>query len=145
MTLTATESRKLECVLVGSVLENPTAKLGPNICTALAYAPEYWDSVEAAKVAEGINKCIRDRRPTHPSLVKWGTLDREYRDWVDHPMFKDTLPLSCMEPDAIRLVERYHCKRIVAAIAKAYEKLIDKPELAKEVGLDLKLKLEGVL
>ena len=144
MTLTATESRKLECVLVGSVLENPTAKLGPNICTTLAYAPEYWDSVEAGVVATAINRALREGRPTHPSVVK-RMLSPEYQGWTDHPMFKDTLPLSCMEPDAFRLVERYHCKRIVAAIAKAYEKLIDKPELAKEVGLDLVVNLQGAL
>ena len=144
MTLTATEARKWECVLVSSCLDNPTAKLGPNICTALAYAPEFWDSVEARILASGINKAIREGRPTHPTIVRRNVLSA-YRDWVDHPMFKDGLPLSCMEPEALLLVERYHNKRIVATIAQAYEKLIDKPELAKEVGFDLKLKLEGIL
>ena len=144
MTLTATEARKWECILVSSCLDNPTARFGPNICTALAYAPEFWDSVEAGKLAEAINKIIRQGRPTHPMVVR-GKLETQYVEWVNHNVFKDALPLSCMEPEALRLVERYHNKRIVATIARAYEKLIDKPELAKEVGPDLVLKLQGVL
>ena len=144
MTLTRQKSIELECVLVSTVLENPTAKLGPNICTALAYAPEYWDSVEAGVVATAINRAIRERRPTHPVVIK-GMLVPEYVEWVDHPMFKDALPLSCMEPEALWLVERYHRKRIVNTIATAYQQLIDKPELAKEVGRELVVKLEGII
>lgn len=144
MTITAKEARKLECVLVSSVLENPTARFGPYICTALAYAPDYWDSVEARVLAEAINKAIREGRPTHPTVVKRNLISA-YRDWVDHPMFKDALPLSSMEPEALLLVERYHTKRIVTTIANAYQKLIDKPELAKEVGRELVVKLEGIL
>lgn len=148
MTITATEARKLECVLVSSVLENPTARFGPNICTALAYAPEYWDSVEARIVAASINAVIRDGRPTHPTVVTKRVIrdsGAQYQHLVDHPMFKDALPLSSMEPEALLLVDRYHNKRIVATIARAYEKLIDKPELAKEVGRELVVKLENYL
>lgn len=144
MTITKQEATRLECVLISSVLENPTAKFGPNICTALAYAPKFWDSVEAAKVAEGINVAMRNDRPTHPIVVR-SYVEPDFQQWMDHPMFKDGLPLSCVEPEAIRLVERYHNKRIVATIANAYEKLIDKPQLAKELGMDLKLKLEDYL
>ena len=144
MTITKQEATRLECVLISSILENPTARFGPHICTALAYAPEFWDSVEAAKIAASINELRSLKRPTHPVLVRIHT-DPQYMDWVKHPDFQNALPLSSMEPEALLLVERYHNKRIVATIANAYQKLIDKPELAKEVGFELSLKLQGIL
>lgn len=147
MTLNATQAKHLECVLVSTILDNPTAKWGPNVCTCLAYAPEFWDSVEARIVAHAICRVLKEGRPTHPVVIKrtLSMLSREYADWVDHPMFKDALPPSCIEHEVFPLIERYHSKRIVATIAQAYEKLIDKPELAKEVGRELVVKLEGVL
>lgn len=144
MTLNATQAKKLECVLVSTILDNPTTKWGPNVCTCLAYAPEFWDSVEARIVAEGINKVIREGRPTHPAVVK-GKLLTGYQDFLNHPMFKDALPLSCIEHEVFPLIERYHNKRIVNTIATAYQQLIDKPELARGVGLDLKIHLESIL
>ena len=143
MTLNATQAKHLECVLVSTILDNPTAKWGPNVCTCLAYAPEFWDSVEARIVAEGINK-VRKTRPTHPVVVKQH-VPPECMDWLYHPMFKDTLPPSCIEHEVFPLIERYHSKRIVNTIANAYQQLIDKPELAREVGRELVVKLEGIL
>ena len=144
MTFTATKAREMECVLCSSILDEPTATLGPNVCVALAYAPEFWESPEAAQVALGINSAISHRRPTHRVVVGM-LMDQEYREWLKHPDFNSGMPLSCVEHAIKDLITRYHHKRIVATIARAYEKLIDKPELAREVGFDLKLKLEGVL
>ena len=142
--MTTKESVELECVLVASVFENPTIKPGPNMSTALAYAPDYWDSVEAGIVAGGIREATKRGRPTHRKVVEF-ILNPLYRGWLNHPMFKEGLPLSCIEPEAMKLVRRYHCKRIVATIQKAAEALIDHPEKARQVGMDLKLKLEGIL
>lgn len=141
--MTKKQSVDLECTLVASVFESPLAKLGPNMCTALAYAPDYWDSVEAGIVAGGVREAMKRRRPTHPKVVEQ-MLNPLYRAWVNHPMFSQGLPLSCMEVDALRLVANYHDKRIVATIQKAAEVLIDHPEKAREVARELRAKLEEI-
>lgn len=139
-------SREREVSVVATVLANPTAKLPPNICTALAYAPEYWDSVEAREVAMGIKDAMEWNRPTHKRVV-WGYMRAEYRDWLNHPDFNTDLPLpmDLAEYEATSLVQRYAQKRIVNYIANAYQEVLDRPEKARVVALDLKLKLEGVL
>lgn len=135
---------KLECCLCSSVLDAPTAKLSPVICTALAYAPEMWESPEAAKVAEGINRAIRKGRPTHRAVVDL-LMDRDYREWLKHPVFNDGLPLSCIEHQVKDLLVIYQAKRIVMALGKAYERASVAPDRARDIALALKMELEGVL
>lgn len=135
---------KLEQVLCASVMDDHTAKLSPVICTALAYAPEMWESPEAAKVAEGINRAIRKGRPTHRTVVAQ-MMSPGWNVWLDHPMFNDGLPLSCVEQQANDLLNHYHNKRIVAMLGKAYQQGLENPEKALTIALGLKMELEGVL
>lgn len=95
-----------EAIVVTTVLDNPVAKLPPNICTALAYAPDFWDSVEAREIARGINYAMRKGRPTHRAVVKT-FMAEEYRKWLEHPMFVESwLPLGLAEVEARFIVGR---------------------------------------
>ena len=135
---------QLECVLVSSVLDEPTARFGPNICTALAFGPEYWESPEAQQVVIGINKCVRVGKPPHRVPVGL-FMELQYRPWLKHRIFNDGLPLSCMEWEALTLIEHYHKKRIVDMLGKAYLSAFEKPEHARQVASDLVIQLQGVL
>jgi len=122
---------KKECVVVASVLMDD-GKPGPNICTALAYAPTYWESPEAGKLAEAIVKVVgRGFRPS-ATMVK-AMLEECYKPWIDHPTFKDGLPLSCAESVAAELLPVYRRRRIAAAIADAYQAVIEHPESTVKV------------
>lgn len=142
--MTAEQSVELECTLVASLFDYPTEKPGPNMSMAIGFAPEFWESVEAGFVANGIKEAMNRGRPTYRKAVEF-LLNPLYRPWVNHPMFSQGLPFSCMEQDCEMLVRHYHDKRIHLEIQKAAEVLIDHPEKAREVGMDLKLKLEGIL
>lgn len=135
---------KLECVLCSSVLDAPTAQLGPNVCTALAYAPDYWESVEGAEVAIAINLAIKKGRPTHRAVVSQFMLC-ESAEWLNHPTFNDGLPLSAMEPEALRLVEHYHKKRIVDMMGKAYSAAHENIDQSAYIAHKLMVELESVL
>jgi len=126
---------KKECVIVASVLLDD-GKPGPNVCTALAYAPTYWESPEAAKLAEAIVKVVARRfRPSAP-MVR-AAVDPQYCGWIDHPMFRDGLPLSCAESVAAELLPVYRRRRIAAAIADAYQAVVEQPESTVKVAKGL--------
>ena len=126
---------KKECVVVASVIMED-GKLGPNVCSALAYAPTYWESPEASKLAEVIIRVIRRGFKPSAPMIKAIT-DSEYRPWIDHPMFRDGLPLSCAESVAAELLPMYRRRRIAAAIADAYQAVIEHPESTVKVAKGL--------
>jgi len=126
---------KKECVIVASVLLDD-GKPGPNVCTALAYAPTYWESPEAAKLAEAMLRCTRHGWRVTAENVRI-MADKEYRPWIDHPTFKDGLPLSCAESVAAELLPVYRRRRIAAAIADAYQAVIEHPESTVNVAKGL--------
>ena len=133
-----------ECIVVNTVLDNPVAKLPPNICTALAYS-SVWESIEAREIAKGIRKAIEKKRPTHRMVVKYYTTP-EYRDWLFHPTFMDSwLDMTSAEEEAKLLVKRYANKRLINWIAVAYGEVLDRPEKVRGVAAELCQKLQGVL
>ena len=131
---------KREQLVVASVLTaEPNEVPGACVCTALAYWP-YWESPEALKLAEAIFLCRKQDHQATPKNVKF-LLDEQFRAWLDHPTFKDGLPYSCVEDEARQLLPFYKNKRIIEVVAKCYEKMINKPEAARQLALDLKLSL----
>jgi len=126
---------KKECVIVASVLLDD-GKPEMNVCTALAYAPTYWESPEAAKLAEAMLRCTRHGWKIGPETVR-NMLNKEYRPWLDHPTFKDGLPLSCAESVAAELLPVYRRRRIAAAIADAYQAVVEHPEATVKVAKGL--------
>jgi hypothetical protein len=132
-----------EQIIVASCLTDH-GKLGPCIATALAYAPTYWESVEAGRLAEGIGKVLRRGFVPSLAMIKAMT-EPEYRPWIDHPTFKDGLPLSCAEEEARVLLPHYQAKRLVAVVGKCYQEMLDKPDKAPLWALHLKLELGALV
>jgi hypothetical protein len=133
-----------EQILVASILDDPKAKWGPNVSTALAYAPDYWESVEARDIAQRIVMChVKGVEPS-PGAVKkingW-----IHVTWINHPTFSssNSLPMSCAETVAGELLPGYRDKQIRKTIGDAWEKLQRTPEKAKEVAATLKHQLEA--
>ena len=58
-----------ECVIVSSILTNDT-KPGPCLCTAIAYAPDYWSSPEAGKLAQATGRVFKRGFRASPPMVK---------------------------------------------------------------------------
>src|SRR5512138_1547847 len=94
-----------EQVVCASIMDYPGAKLSPALCTVIAYWPMF-DSVEASKVGEGIAKCLDKGWRPAPRLVALN-LEPQYKHWTRHPVFKDSLPLSCAESVALDLLPHY--------------------------------------
>ena len=133
-----------EQILVASILDDPKAKWGPNVSTALAYAPDYWESVEAAKLAEGIVFCFVKNQNPWPSMVR-SKVGWDYVQCFQHPIFgpSNALPMSCAETVAGELLPGYRDKQIRKTIGDAWEKLQRTPERAREVAATLKHQLEA--
>lgn len=140
--------KRIEYLVCASFLwePQPAPKPGPNLCTAIAFAPTYWDSPEAAKVAEAIGGCIRRGWRTTPSNVE-RLLTPEFQAWVEHPVFGEraALPFSCAEVEAYKLLRHYNNKRLISVVASSYQKMIDKPEHAQVLAMDLRLGLGGLM
>jgi len=136
MNIVATEQ-----ILVASVLTNG-AKPGPCLCTAIAYAPDYWESPEAGKLAQAIGRVFKRGFRASPPMVK-AMCEPEYRAWLSHPTFgsHNALPLSCAEEEARVLIRHYQNQRILDTISDAYEQVIDHPEKALEVARGLHVAL----
>jgi hypothetical protein len=144
-----------ECVVCASVLASAERQswwfrcdreqLGPKVCTVLAHWP-YFESVEARLVAEGLTKCIRKGwRLTRPNVARM--MPPECEEWLDHPDFSDTnaIPLSCAESEAMRLLPTYRNKRLIEVVSRMHGMMKEKPDKARELCMDLKLKLEEQL
>jgi len=129
---------KSECVIVASVLLDD-GKPGANVCTALGFW-HYWESPEAAKLAEGILLCHQMNWKITPYNMRI-MVSKEYKKWIDHPVFRDGLPLSCAESVAADLLPVYRRRRIAAAIADAYQEVIEHPESTVKVAKGLMVKL----
>ena len=125
---------KSECVIVASVLLDD-GKPGPNVCTALGFW-NYWESPEAAKLAEAMLWCHKKGWKVSPENVRCA-LSKEYQPWIDHPTFKDGLPLSCAESVAAELLPVYRRRRLAAAIADAYQAVVEHPESTVKVAKEL--------
>lgn len=138
----ATTSARRERCVIASILDSPGSKpWGPNICTALAYAPNFWDDGVAGKVAAAIGQCVHCGRPvTLPSVSEY--LSRVDRVWLTNPSFNEALPLDLAEIEAMDLVRRYHGKRLAAALGKAWSDVKAHPERSREIGRQLKVTLE---
>lgn len=134
---------RMECIICAAVLTNE-GTIPPAVCSALAYAPDYWESPEGAKVAEGIGKVLRGGKVPSRPMVK-AHIEPEYREWLDHPMFNDPLPWSCLEGEAKDLIRLYRNKRLVSTVGKFYQKMTDKPQAAADLGIALKLELEAMI
>jgi hypothetical protein len=132
-----------EYVLVSSILDDPHAKLGPKACTALAFW-RYWSSPVASKLGEAIGKVIGRGKVPSRAMVK-AVLEKDYRPWVDHPTFKDMLPMLCVEDLADQMLPLYEGIRLKWMIGFAYEECKSKPHKATDIARDLKVQLEGVL
>lgn len=92
------------------MLAHPNDHWGAWLCTAVAYAPMFWESPEAIKVVEAIKRCVWLRRPINTYNV--GVLmEREYRPWLRHPEFTNALSMDIVELEAEDLVRHYHNKR----------------------------------
>lgn len=137
-----TQSEK-ECCLVASILECPTAKLGPNACTALA-SWVYWSSPEASKLAEAIGKVIGRGKVPSRAMVR-AVVELQYVDWVSHSSFMASLPVSCLETLAGELLPGYHRKRVMGVISEAYSKCLNWPHDATDIARQLHRELEEVL
>lgn len=139
----ATTSARRERFVVACLLDRPEEKPGPNVCTAIAYSPYWWDNPESAHLAEAIGKCWRAQRPvTEPIMAEY--LTREWQQWLGHPSFShgNALSLEIAEIEAMDLVRRYHGKRLAAALGKAWNDVKAHPERSREIGRQLKVTLE---
>jgi len=140
-----------EQILVASILDDPKAKWGPNVSTALAYAPDYWESVEAKPIAWAIVQFhvkgkIPDRLEIQAYLNKGaGGWFPEVSKFIEHPTFgpSNALPMSCAETVAGELLPGYRDKQIRKTIGEAWEKLQRTPSAAREVAATLKYQLEA--
>lgn len=137
---------QLEYTVCASFLwePQPAPKPGPNLCTAIAFAPTYWESPEASKVADGIGKCMRKGWRVTPKNVG-RLLEKDYAPWLSHKSFSDrnALPFSVVEHEAYNLVRHYNDKRLIGVVATYYQKMIDKPEAARQLATDLGLNLSN--
>ena len=133
---------RTECVVVASVLTNG-GKPGPCVCTALAFW-ELFESPEASKLAEAIFKVQTRGQVASLPMVK-AHLKPEWRKWIDHPVFREGLPLGLAEVEAKWILPHYHNKRLIALVGDIYSRMMNKPESARGLALDLKLKLEEIL
>lgn len=133
-----------ECLLIASIMTNdPFQQPGTAVSTALAYWP-YWESVEGSKLAEAIVKCThKGWRTTKRNVAR--LLTNEYKPWLDHPTFKDGLPMSCVEPEARTLLRHYEDKRTASLVATAHQAMLQMPQRTRMAALALKLQLESVL
>lgn len=137
-----TTSARRERFIVACILDRPEEHPGPNVCTAIAYAPFWWDSPEAAHLADAIGKCWRAMRPvTEPSVAEY--LGKQWQQWLGHPSFShgNALSLEIAELEAMDLVRRYEGKRITNVILEAGHKCRVHPERARTIARDLVVKL----
>ncbi len=134
-----------ECVVVASVLTYPHERpVPPAVCSVIAFH-EYFESVEAHLVAEAILKAQnKGWRPTRLNVGR--LLTEELRGWMRHPTFSENnaLPLSCAESEAMWLLPRYRNKRLIAVVARMHGMMIERPDKAQQLALDLRLQLEDL-
>ncbi len=135
--------QQTECVLLSSLMDEPTNRPGPVACTAIAYA-EWWESPEAQQVALAVREVMRKGRPLHRVVVRQH-LPKDCQDWVDHPMFNDGLPMSCVDSYCSHILTHYENKRLVALLGEAYASAMAKPTEAHKIALELRVKLEAIL
>lgn len=123
-----------EKLVIASLLDSPDAKPGPNISTALAHAPTWWEDPVSGRLAEAIRVCGVLGRP-HTSPLVAEHLIKADRQWLFHPSFNpaNALPIEIAEVEALDLLVSYRGKRLAAAVNDAYDKITTHPEKAREL------------
>lgn len=121
-----------ERLVVASLLDAPDAKPGPNIATALAHAPMWWEDAAAGNIAEAIRKC-GGRPHTIPLVAEY--LQIVDHRWLFHSAFNNSnaLSMELAEHEAFDLLARYRGKRLAAAVSDAYDKITNHPEKAQQL------------
>lgn len=138
----ATTSARRERFVVACLLDRPEEKPGPNVCTAIAYSPFWWDSPEAGQLASAIAKCWRAQRPvTEPVMAEY--LSKQWWTWLGHPSFShgNALSLEIAEVEAADLVRRYFGKRVAVLLGDAAHRVRVHPENARMIVSVLKTAL----
>lgn len=141
MIITKSESIRKEAYIVQELLANLHRTWGPNICTALACAPLYWENDVAARIAVAINKSIDNPTKAHVAL----NLGVEYK-WLNHPDFKGgwdcETAMFIADFEASTLLPRYRSKRLSEVLGRFYSEAFEHPErhaeIAKQVVGELK-------
>lgn len=128
-------SRQREVTIVAAILADcGQSKLGPNISSALAYCPEYWEDAVARKLACAIKCCIKAGRPiSDPSLAEYLAIPD--REWLFNPSFNGqrSTTLAIAEHEAFDLLIRYRGKYMTRVVGRAYDQMMKKPELAYDI------------
>lgn len=142
MIITKEDCSRKEAYLVQELLANLHRTWGPNICTALACAPLYWENDVAARIAVAINKSIYN--PTKANvMLRLGVMDSR---WLFHPDFKggwdsDTA-MFIADFEASTLLPRYRSKKLSEVLGRFYSEAFEHPErhaaIAKQVVGELK-------
>jgi hypothetical protein len=136
-TITPSTTAQRERVVVSSVLDNSGVEWPVHVLMAISYAPTYWDDPVAGRIA---NACMMAYRRSRPTVAEY--LKREDHAWLAHPSFNCGLPFALADIEAKDLALRYKGKRLAELIGTAYSDVQAKPELAKELAMSLKLRLE---
>lgn len=136
MITTKAQCSRREEWIVASLL-NERGDWGPNLCTAIAYAPRWWENPVAGRIAEAIAKCADNPTKGNVSLK----LGPEDAMWLLHPTFMNGLPLDLAEYEALELVKLYHSKRLMDIVGKAYTEAREHPEWATLIARKLRVDL----
>lgn len=122
-------SRRRECTLIATLLDLGGGKIGPNVSSALAHCPQFWDDPLARIVGVAIKACVRVGRPiTLCSVSEF--LPRDSRHLLGAREFEDGLPMSLAEIEAYDLLLRYRGKRLAAVLGMAWQQAREHPERA---------------
>lgn len=132
----ADSSRRRERTLIASLLDLDNSvgdgKIGPNISSALAHCPEYWDDPEARIVGVAIRACLKSGRPiTLCSVSEY--LPKQYRLIINGKQFADGISMELAEYEAFDLLLRYRGKRLSQLLGKAWQQSREHPERAESI------------
>lgn len=135
MILTKQDCIRKEAYVVQELLANLHRKWGPNICSALAHAPIYWENDVAARIAVAITKCIEN--PTKANVALKLMKSGVDHKWLHHPDFAggwdSETAMSIAEWEAGTLLPRYRSKRLSEVLGRHYTEAFEHPERHAEI------------